>query len=128
MKLAEQFVKLVFDLPQVQRVMLEASDDGVTIWTVIDAKPKDRAFRYPVYERQATVLATVNYMTDDVPDFRLINVREYRDGAQGVLPDAVKVWERERAVRRVCPPKLGKTSKICVPRTLSLSGGTSGAC
>ena len=94
MKLAEQFVKLVFDLPQVQRVMLEVSDDGVTIWTVIDAIPKDTAYRYPVYERQAKVLAAVNYMSDDVPDFRLINVREFGDRAQSVLPDAVRIWDR----------------------------------
>jgi len=93
MNLAEQFVKLVFDLPQVQRVMLESSDDGVTIWAVIDAPPRDRAYRYPVYEREAKMLATINYLSDDVPDFRLINVREFADGARSVLPDAVKVWE-----------------------------------
>jgi len=93
-RLVEQFAELAFALPQVQRVVLVADDDDLTIWTVIDAEPFDRDQRYPVYGAQARVLRDAEC---DAVDFRLINVREFGSDAADMMPRAGILWERSRS-------------------------------
>jgi hypothetical protein len=90
--LQKRFSDLVGALPQARRVLLETTDEGVCLWTVIEARPFDRAQREPVYEAQREVLRSYPF---DV-EFRLINLAEYGPTrTSDVLPgDAQVVWAR----------------------------------
>ena len=90
--LAEKFAGLALALPQVQQVLLEETDEGPTIWTIINAEPFDSSFRDPVYEAEAEALRSVN---GGLADFRLLNTREYERGVEDLLPTSPsKVWKR----------------------------------
>ena len=92
--LAGRFVGLAGALPQVSQVLLEETEDGPCIWTVIRAEPFDRDQREPVYSAELEALESY---PDVGVNFRLINLAEYDDTSMTeVLPaDAAVLWRRE---------------------------------
>ena len=87
--LGNQFAKLVRALPHARQVLLEATDEGPRIWTVIEAKPFDRGQREPMY---AAELEALEAHPDVDEDFRLINLAEYGESRVGdILPENAEV-------------------------------------
>lgn len=77
-------------------MFLHDSDGDLTIWAVIDATPFDRNQRYPVYAAQAQALRQA--FSDSV-GFRLVNLREFDGGTDGVVPNDHILWERAGSSR-----------------------------
>lgn len=92
--LVGEFIHIVSDLPHVRQVLLEATDVGPTVWTVIDAEPFKQDERDLVYDAELRVIERRPNL--DV-DFRLINVAEYGDEAEeGLLPTRARtLWRRD---------------------------------
>ena len=92
MALAEKFAGLALALPQVQQVLLEETEEGAAIWTIIDAAPFDSTFREPVYAAEAEALRSID---GGLADFRLLNTREYEPAQSDLLPKSPsRVWNR----------------------------------
>ncbi len=91
--LGNRFVTLVQALPHARQVLLEATDEGPRIWTVIEAEPFDRSQREPVYTAEIEALEAHPELD---ADFRLINLAEYGASRAGdILPDNAEVlWRR----------------------------------
>jgi hypothetical protein len=86
---ANEFVGRVRELPQARRILLEESDEGSRIWTVIEAEPFARELRNPIYLAELAVLRS--HPSAEV-GFRLMNLVE--QGATSIAPEGIEVlWQ-----------------------------------
>ena len=88
---AEAFVERIRGLPHLHEVVLDDRDGEVQIWTLIDAPRMRDEDREPIYRAE---LETYREFPSVEAEFRLINVREYRES--GIEPpafaDAPRLW------------------------------------
>ncbi len=88
-----RFVDAVSELPQARQILLEDTEEGPRVWTVIEAEPFDRRHREPIYQTQGELLR--NGSSIEV-GFRLVNVSEFgADRMASVLPSGAQtLWVR----------------------------------
>ncbi len=92
--LVGHFIDLVRELPQTRQILLEETEEGSRVWTIIETEPFDRSQREPIYQAQGEVLRS--HPPADVY-FRLVNISEFgTDRIAGALPHGAQtLWVRQ---------------------------------
>lgn len=91
-ELCQDYLNMINNIEIVKQILIVEDEEGITIWTIIEAEPFDDSQRKPIYQAQINILRQVDEGTPI--DFRILNISEYKQRGN-IIPSSAKiVWQR----------------------------------
>lgn len=91
----QDYIGRLAGIPSVEKVLLSEHEEGLTVWTIIDAPPFEDSVRAPIYEAELEALRGCPEET--MIDLHVLNLSEYagEGGISAAIPsDARVIWHR----------------------------------